>query len=349
MDTPTKSQTLPKLGLAIEDLMKAAFIRTKDRFLSYVLAYLLSFLIGLGVGAAIALLVGLNAVVWFGSKSVPVSAITSLISGVAALLGLIYVGSWTSLAITASIISPQKMGVTEYFKSVKPFVWDYYWVSLLTGLFMLGLLPFGLLSFFIIYILWSIWGAFLVFVFLDRKEKGLQNLFISKAIVSTKFWGVVLRILILYVAYYAIVYGITLAQTSSQEASGVLGILSFIISIIAGPFIISYLYELYRNLPEPTQVGSNTVWKILSIVGGVIMVLSLFFGSMALAKNGPELLEQLQNSQSLEQKMLQQIENPKQGEMTDEEYQQFEQEMNTLMKDLDSGSGTNDSEGSNSL
>jgi hypothetical protein len=338
MDTPTKSQTLPKLGLGIEELMKAAFVRTKDRFLSYILAYLLAFLIGLGAGAGIALLVGVNFLVWFGTKSMLLTMIISLVSGVAGILGLIYIGSWTGLAIIASIISPQKMGVTEYFKSVKPYVWDYYWVSVISCLFLLGLLPFGFLSLFIIYLLWAVWGAFQAFVFLDRKEKGLQNLFISKAIVSSDFWGVLLRIAVLYIAYYAILYVMSLAQTSSKEGSAILGVFSFIVSLFAGPFILSYLYELYRNLPQPTQVGSNTVWKILSVVGGIIMIIGLIAGGSALIQNGPKLLEQMQNSKSFEKQIMREVQKSDTTEdMTEEEAAQFEQQMEKLINDLDSG------------
>ncbi|HRN70127.1 MAG TPA: hypothetical protein PLS49_02985 [Candidatus Woesebacteria bacterium] len=274
------TQTHSDLGL--ETLFKAAFKRTKERFLTYFLTYVLSIFIFIGVLIAIGIVVGINILVGIAAQSEIVSVSIGFISGIAILGVLIYAGCWTSLAYLYALISPQKIGVMEVYKTVRPLVWPYFKVSVITTLFMIGLLPFGIITLGILLILWGIWGMFMLFVFLDKKETGLHNLFISKAIVSSKFWGIVFRALMIYGAYMVIIFLLGSAS-GNKHSGGISAVLIPLVGIFAGPFITSYFYEMYKRLPSPKEVSSNTFWIILSVIGWLLSIgLSIVFFSSVL-------------------------------------------------------------------
>lgn len=271
------TQTHSDLGL--ETLFKVAFKRTKERFLTYFLTYILSIFIFIGLFLAIGLVVGINVLVAMATQSETVSITLGIISGIAAVGGLIFVGCWTSLAYLYALIAPNKIGVMEVYKTVKPLVWPYFKVSIITTIFMVGLLPFGIITIGILLLLWGIWGMFMLFVFLDKKETGLQNLFISKEIVSSNFWGIVFRAIMIYGAYMVILFLLGVAS-GNENSSGIGAILITILGIFAGPFITSYFYEMYKRIPSPKEVSSNTFWVILSVVGWILSIgLSIAFFS----------------------------------------------------------------------
>lgn len=323
----TISQSNPNSSeLGMEDLFKAAFFRTKERFLTYFLTYILSICIFIGVFLAIGLLVGLNILIWTTSQSVTVGVVTIFVSSLIALGLLIYVGCWTSLAALYSLVSPTKLGVFDVFKSVRPLIWSYYKVSIVTTLFIIGLWPFGLLSIGIILILWAVWGMFMIFVFLEKKESGLKNLFISKAIVSTKFWGILLRVLMIYAVYVGIIFLLGASQ-GNEEARGVSAILMPILGLFAGPFITSYFFEIYKRLPQPKKIPSNKVWVVLSVIGWVLSIALLATSLSGIVEGARDVLEDRDF-----QKGIQMIEDNPQDFMNEGE----SAELNQLFKEIES-------------
>lgn len=322
MNNSHSNQTLTHSGLGVEELFKAAFIRTKERFLTYFLTYVVSIFIFIGVLIATLLLGGINFVLWNSTQSVGITASLVFLSIIVSIGGLIYVGAWTSLAYLYALVSPNKLGVIDVYKSVKPLVLPYFKVTVITSLFMIGLLPFGILSIGIIFFLWNVWGMFMLFVFLDKKETGLNNIFISKAIVSTKFWGVVFRVFILYGAYFTAFF--ILGSIHPKEGVSITQMLIPVLSIVAGPFFTSYLYEIYKNLPYPKEVKSNRTWVITSIIGWVLMVALIIFSFTSIVKGIQKAVE----SPELEKGILQ-MKDQKMNEST------VEKEMKYVEKDIE--------------
>ena len=74
MNNSQSNQTLTHSGLGVEELFKAAFIRTKERFLTYFLTYVVSIFIFIGVLIATLLLGGINFVLWNSTQSVGITA-----------------------------------------------------------------------------------------------------------------------------------------------------------------------------------------------------------------------------------------------------------------------------------
>lgn len=326
----TISQTSQTNGnLGIEELFKAAFSRTKERFLTYFLTYILSILIWIGTFLALGLLTGLNVIIGMTAQSQSLSVSLGLISGVIGLGILIFVGCWTSLAYLYALVSPTKLGVMEVYKSVKPFVWPYFKVSVITTLFMVGILPFGIISLGILLILWALWGMFMIFVFLDKKETGLRNLFISKAIVSSRFWGILLRVLIIYGAYLVIVFLLGAAQ-GSESGQGLSAILITVGGFFATPFITSYFYELYKKIPHPDNVKPSMAWIIVSVIGWILLIGSIIAFSSAVVQG---VQEAIKNNQNLEKNFILDEEGNQLLEPDSEvEMQELERELERLME-----------------
>ncbi len=265
--------------LSIENLLRAAFERTKDRFLPYLLTVLLYIAMTIGAVIAMVLIGGLNFLIYTATQSVPVTATTAIISGVAAIIGFMYLGSWGSLAMVEVIISPEKRGVMEVYQAVRPLIWKYVIFSILMSLFIIGLFPISIPTLLILLMVWGIWGCFSIFEFLEKKESGLRPLWSSKAIVSKHFWSIFLRIAVVYIAVW-IVSGILGA---ASDENGFATILTMIFSFVVTPFVTSYAYQLYKNVPQATEIGSQKVWIVISIIGWALLFLFAISFSQTLA------------------------------------------------------------------
>lgn|GEM_PF-1018665 len=273
VNTPTPVITNEKVDTdpwQIETLIRRSFERTKDRFISYFLAVVLSVVIVLAVVLGAVFVAGLLIAISAGLSLSNLGLLSALLIVLMSLLGylaLLYVSSLANLLVNGVVIFEPKVGVTEALSKVRPLVWSFAWLGFLMSLFLGGLFVWGVLSLFVVYILWSIWGAFTTFVFLDKKKGGLASLWISKAMVSQRFWGIVGRLLLLNVAVFFVSTILASSRNSVLELSSVL------VSLITQPFLISFSYEMYRNTPETQDVKSPGIWVGLSVVGYV-----LFFG-----------------------------------------------------------------------
>lgn len=254
----------------LENLIKRAFERTKERFLSYFLTWVASFAFVLGVMVILLLAIGLIAVIYGITKSALLVVLLSIVLTIAFYVALIFVTSWISLATISVLIDDKKLGVGETFSKVKPLVWGYFWMNLLVSLFFFGLLPWGILSLSAVLILWAFWASFVAFAYLKFQKRGLQSLWISRQMFLARGWGIFGRMVIVNLAVFAIGF---LFSFSLRNAAG--RGLSFLCSIVTGPFLISFQYEMFKNLNEPKQVKKPTVWFVLSLVGWILMIVGI--------------------------------------------------------------------------
>ena len=294
----TEKATTTKQSLQIEALFNKAFMRTKDRFLSYFLAVVLTYAMVIGAIIVGALLVLLHFFIFAVTGSLSITMTSAVIVGVLALAGLFYIGSWGQLAMVEALIAKTESGVMDIFKRVRPLVWNYVALTALISLFMIGLAPFGILSLFIVYIVWGVWSAFTVYVYLEQREKGLQNLWVSKAIVDQNFWGIFGRILLVQFAY-GFVIGLTSSVSVNQESWT--SFLTVIIGFFAAPFMLSYNYEIYKSFKKPATVQRPIVWLTLSVLGWVILLGLLIWGSSLAAQALPGVMEDMEREMILKQ------------------------------------------------
>ena len=280
--------TTEESGWQLESLIKRAFVRTKERFLSYFLALVLSFAFVLISVIILGLLLVLGGLAAALTKLVLVSFFASLVMILLVVLVFVFVGSWIQLSTIKVLIQDDRLGVVETFKKVRSLVWGYLTFSLLASLFMLGLLPLGLLSLGIVFLLWSFWNSFSTFVYLTNRQKGIANLWQSRALVNKRFWGIVGRLLLMNIA----VAFISLVLAGSK--SSLLAIVSVIFSLFSQPFLISFSFEMYRNLSQPVGAKGPRAWLVLSVVGWVLTALYLFLVVPIAVRRLPEVLPQFQ-------------------------------------------------------
>lgn len=267
-------------GMQIESLVRASFERTKERFLSYFLATIITYGFGIAAALVIAIIVGLHFLIYGLTQSPAVTATSGVIFGIASLAGLIYIGAWGQLATISVMTSEKKKGVIETFKELRGAVWGYFWLSVLVSLFTAGIIILGMIGFvipgIILAILWSLWGAFTPYVYLEHRRKGLENLWLSQALFNTNFWGNFGRMALIFLAIIVVVWALLFG--SIQYNIG--GFVSPVITFLITPFIYAFVYEMYRHQKKVTEVKTPVVWVILSIVGWVIVIgFILFMGS----------------------------------------------------------------------
>lgn len=262
-------------SLSLENLFRNAFLRTKERFLSYFLVVLIGIGFGFAVMIGFLLAVGLLALIFTLSKSIVLLFIMSSIITLTSLTLIYYFGAWIHLTTTFVIIAPEKVTTGEAFAKVKPLVWGYVKLEILLSLFFIGLILPSIFTLFIALIIWAFWSAFVTFVYLEQQKKGLDNLWTSKAMVSQKFWGITGR--------FSLVMILTLILQGIFNSGGKNSIgpfFSFLISLFTSPFVLSYFYEVYKNLSVPKDSKKPTIWLILSAIGWLFILLS-FAGLMA--------------------------------------------------------------------
>lgn len=292
---------------SVESLISAAWSRTRQRFLSFFLASLMMYALFIAMGIAwlilSALLAGVAAVV-----HVPVlQVLLFVILGVSMFIGVLFIASWSSLATITTIVNPEKIGVLEAFKKVKPIALPFVWVQILMMLFFIGLMPVSAILLFIPLFIWYFWANFIVFVYLEKQRKGLENLWVSRAMVNQNFWGIIGRMFLLTIAILFFTF------LFSASRNGTLIILWQLVNIlIIAPFWVSYSHEIYSQLDKKESAPVPKVWIVVSIVGFVIMVLLAGTLMKTLQDNLPEMLRKQTNEQlnkEFDQKYQQELKN----------------------------------------
>jgi len=279
--TPSEAQSAvenhPGDPWQLENLFRLSWQRTTSRFLSYFLVILLSFgfgLLAVGIVLVAFLLVGITA-----AFKIPALTVTlGILLGIIALLFFVYVGSWLQLAVVAVLIQEEPLGALETVRKVRPLVWGFVWLNLISAVFYLGLLPLGIVSLSVVLLLWAFWGSFSSLVYLRYRKKGLQNVWASRYLIRQRFWGILGRVAIVYTGAFVVSLG--LSQIGSE---GVSNLPSLLVNLLVTPFAISLKYEMFSLLTPPTEVKTPKVWLGLSILGWVLTIIVLVASFSALA------------------------------------------------------------------
>lgn len=278
--------TLTDKNWQIESLFKNAFARTKDRFLSY---FITAVIMWIGFGAVFiigALIGGGMAFVAYTSHNPALYGGIALIV-FALVVALFYFISWGSLTIIQVMIDKDKIESIKAFQKVRPLVWGYAGMQAIYFLFILGLSPFVILSLGLIAMLWVIWTIFIGFAYLEKGKRGMEAVWYSRSVVNQNFWPIVGRVALITAVLIA-VQGIFGFNHNSS-----LRIISTIISIVSTPFIISFYYEMFKNLNQDITPVKPTGWIIASVAGGIIGLALLVLLSTAAVSYLPGLLQDM--------------------------------------------------------
>ncbi|OGK19069.1 hypothetical protein A3G67_01260 [Candidatus Roizmanbacteria bacterium RIFCSPLOWO2_12_FULL_40_12] len=277
-------------------LFKKALERVKDRFFNFLIVTVLGWGLGLAIVVGFLVSVGIVLGVWAITKAPPVVGTVAMVMGILSISLLAYLSSWTQLATTDSLIQSKKLPPFETFKRVRPYVKSYIWFVFLLMFFLIGLLPFTVLSLFIVGILWSLWSSFSIFVFLEKKKKGLENLWISRDMVNQKFWPIAGLVFVVVVVVVLI---------SALFATVKNGLVNPIISqLIVTPFVTSFYYEMYKTLKVPQNAKKPVVWIWLSVIGFVAVVVAVVLSFQVISTVIPELMKKSSPQNELYRELL---------------------------------------------
>jgi len=162
----------------------------------------------------------------------------------------IFLGLWSQVAMLRAI--KDNLGIKESFNTSLNLVGGYFWVSILTGLAVLG----GFILLIIPAFIFAVWYGFGTYVYVIEGTRGWDALKQSKEYVSGNFWAVVGRWfvmgLIMMVLYIPVL--ILTPMEPNAEPSIVANIYVTVYSLLATPFVVLYSYLLFQELRQKKQI-----------------------------------------------------------------------------------------------
>jgi hypothetical protein len=161
-----------------------------------------------------------------GNEFTPVAIIASVISGIAY---LVLTGAISYLVSGLKANESLKKGINKF--------WSLLWVSILSGLMVLG----GFILLVIPGIIFSIWVSQAIFVVLFEDKTGTKAIRRSKALVKGLFWPVFGRLL------FTLLPALGLMVIGAIGLPGVI-VSSLILSLALMPILFAYEYFLYKDL-----------------------------------------------------------------------------------------------------
>lgn len=261
----------------IGDLFRNTWVIYKKTLLSYLKIF------GVGVGIVLlGVLIGvLLALPLFLSTGGVVSRLYENPSGLE-IIGLLLIILWLLASIIVlsvySLIVPisylfiltekKRPSVKELYNKSKQYIVPYLLTSLFVGIAVVG----GIVVLVIPGLVIALLFTFVLNVVVLENKQGVAALKRSYQLVTSHFWEIILRLLIIEVI--VIVCG-NILNAAAKEAE-IFGLLSRVFSLFAEWFVIIYSFLIYQQVKETKYVEGKTnllwVW-IIAVVGWVTLML----------------------------------------------------------------------------
>ncbi len=261
---------------ALSDLFETSWELYKKTFLAYLK------LVGIGWGfyaggVIIIFLLTIPLMITSGGSAENLfqnpSALQIILMILVVVLVITFLIAFIGFAILVSIayvfvLDKESMSLKELFQRSKPFVLPFMVVSFLEGFIAVG----GSVLFMLPGLLFYILFVFTVYGMVLENLRGRAALERSYLLVTSHFWEITGRILLVQGAFMVLSYVI---DNSAQDAPLLLTILSFVFSILVGWFVQAYIFSLYKQVRAGTSVAKTVsirwVW-IVAIVGWVLFI-----------------------------------------------------------------------------
>lgn len=229
-----------------------ALYRTNFKFFMKIVLWILVPSIILSILPAITT----NAVIF-----IPINFFFSLVS--------LFLGLFIAIVLISSIkslIKKEPVDLTALYNSSYSQILSYFWISILTGLAVLG----GTILLVIPGIIFSVWFSFAAIVFVIEGVKGTEALRASKELVRGKFWPVLWRWVATYIVYGAILTIIIIipiyiigfavghpAAGFSEVSPWWAALLSNIVYSLAVPLFATVGVLLYNDLKKEKEISAK--------------------------------------------------------------------------------------------
>lgn len=162
---------------------------------------------------------------------------------------LVVISIVSSVALIKAVSVPTETTIKSAYQFGLKHFWSYVWLSILTGLAVIG----GLILLVIPGIIFMIWFAFGYFILVLEGKRGTEAMKASREYVRGKWFAVFGRILVLMVVLMlvsGVVAGILSAFIGGANASEGAEAVTNILNIFLVPFSIAYMYLLYQDLKK---------------------------------------------------------------------------------------------------
>lgn len=273
--------------LSVENLLKEALNRTIARLFPYLLTQLLFIGVFILTGFLFILHGGAHIFLYFLTGSLPLTLISGLFFFALLTAGSLYVLGWIQLTSLSVLITGSYKTISNAFSDTKPHVWNFLWFQGVMGVFIFGLLPIHIVSFFTVFIAWQIWALFSYIIFLEDKHPGLHTLWRSYHTVNQRFWDVTGRLIVLFLIYAVVILTFNIFSTENSAVS----VLQAVLVYITTPFTISYIYEIYTGLPKQKYARPVHGWVYASIGGWIAMGALILYFIISLIHNPQQALD----------------------------------------------------------
>ena len=256
-------------SLELDRILERAFVRVKERWVKAGLTLILSTGIILGATLVFAIASGALAFI-FLTLLKPLAILGVILAFLVFLGGVVWTSAWSSLAYAKTIVSESQIGPFKALSEARALALPYAIFLVLYFFFMLGLLPYLAIPF----ILWSIWGALYLYVFLaePKAREGLKPLWRSRDLVK----GNSLKILLIFLLFLGIEI---LGLIFSLSRSSIISLLWYLFSVFfISPFSVSVYWEIYKDLAaqkREVKISRSVVSLVFSIIG-LLFIIGLF-------------------------------------------------------------------------
>lgn len=211
----------------------------------------------------------------------PIVAAIIVILGIILMVGKVII-SFSSLLASLYAIK-ERTGISESYRWAARNFFSYAWISILAMLIVMGGFVMGIIP----GLIFSVWFVFAVYIFVVENQRGFSALLKSKEYARGYWWPIFGRTLI-STLISLIVYAILLLTLLLNKIAG--EIIVYIVQIFLTPFLVVYLYQLYKNLTEikpelaMTVVVNKKGFFIFSAALGFVVLVVLPIVIIGLAK-----------------------------------------------------------------
>jgi hypothetical protein len=243
---------------SVSDLFSESWEAFKKRFRTLASLYLLSlfFLLGFvgifaGAGFLFSLLIHELRI-----ALVSVGAVLGLLPGFAAMF-------W-ALTAFAYAVTDETLGIGDALKKGWHRAGAFFWLASLAGYIITG----GFLLLIVPGIIFMVWFSFAQFVLVTEDERGMAALLKSKEYVKDRWFDVFLRLVVIWIV---------------SGCVGMVPLIGPIVSLVFFPFVMIFIYLIYRDLKEikgtgmdyPHSAGEKAKWLGAGSLGYVMIPLLL--------------------------------------------------------------------------
>lgn len=243
---------------SISDLFGNSWELFKKRFWTLNCLYLLSFfflIVFIGVFLGISFML---------SMFFPEHKNVLIAAGV--LVGMIpgFTGMFWGFSAFIFAVTNEELGIRDSLKQGRHRVLSFMWIYNLTGFIITG----GFLLLIVPGVIFLVWFAFAQFILVSEDERGMNALLKSREYVREKWFDVFLRLFVIWIM---------------SGCVGMVPVIGPIVSLLFFPFVMIFIYLLYRDLKEikgdgmefRQSPGEKAKWLGAGALGYVLLPLLL--------------------------------------------------------------------------